>query len=87
MDVGSAGYRSFWGNFRWSSQVAWTPGRSSAPHVWVETLVHSLVPDTLLWSGRSRSADPNEVTALFDEVAEAAAAEMAKAGLLRTAEP
>ena len=87
VDVRSAGYRSFWGNYRWSSQVAWTPGRSSSPHVWVETLVHSLAPDTLLWSGRSRTADPNEVTTLFDEVAEAAAAEMAKAGLLRTAQP
>jgi hypothetical protein len=85
VDVRSAGYRSFWGNYRWSSQVAWTPGRPSGPQVWVETLVHSLDPDTLLWSGRSRTAESNEVTALFDEVAVAAAREMARAGLLRKA--
>ena len=87
VEVRSAGYRSFWGNYRWSSGVAWTPGRAHGPQVWIETLVHSLDPDTLLWSGRSRTADPNEVAALFSEVGRSAAAEMQKAGLLARPQP
>ena len=82
VEVRSAGYRSFWGNYRWSSQVAFSPGRSHGPQAWVETRVHSLDPDALLWSGRSRTADPGEAAALFGEVGRAAAAEMEKAGLL-----
>ena len=42
VEVRSAGYRSFWGNYRWSSQVAFSPGRSHGPQAWVETRVHSL---------------------------------------------
>jgi hypothetical protein len=87
VEVRSAGYRSFWGNYRWSSQVAFSPGRSHGPQAWVETRVHALEPDALLWSGRSRTADPGEAAALFGEVGRAAAAEMEKAGLLTRARP
>jgi hypothetical protein len=85
VEVGSAGYRSFWGNYRWSSRVAFSPGRSHGPQVWVETLVHSLAPEALLWSGRSRTADPGEAAALFTEVGRATAAEMERTGLLAAA--
>ncbi len=87
VEVRSAGYRSFWGNYRWSSQVAFSPGRSHGPQAWVETRVHSLDPDALLWSGRSRTADSGEAGDLFGEVGRAAAAEMEKAGLLTRARP
>jgi hypothetical protein len=80
VEVGSAGYRSFWGNYRWSSRVTFSPGRSHGPQVWVETLVHSLDPDALLWSGRSRTADPGEAATLFG--GGPAAAGMASSGML-----
>lgn len=48
----------------------------------METLVYSLENDELLWAGTSRTVNPHEVHELVEEVADAAAKEMAKQGLL-----
>jgi len=87
VDGRSAGCRSFWVGCRCSWQGTWALGRSHGSRLWGETLVHSLDPDTLLRSDRSSTADPNEVTALFDEAAEAVARDMERAGLRRKMEP
>jgi hypothetical protein len=52
-------------------------------NVWVETLVHTLDPDDLIWGGRSRTVNANHTAALFAEVASAAAREIERAGLLK----
>jgi hypothetical protein len=44
--------------------------------------VHSLQPEALLWAGRSRTANPSNVSGLFREVANAAAGEVQRAGLI-----
>jgi hypothetical protein len=48
----------------------------------VETLVYSLKQDKLLWAGTSHTTNPANVDTLVNEVADAAAKEMSKQGLL-----
>jgi len=48
----------------------------------VETNVYSLADDTLIWSGVSESFDPRSTTAMVDSVADAAAEELRRRGLL-----
>jgi hypothetical protein len=55
MSISSGRSRSFWSHYRWSWQYAWHSGPPPSTNVWVETLVHSLQPDELLWGGRSRT--------------------------------
>jgi hypothetical protein len=76
---------SFWGNYRWAWGNTWHSGPPPTTSVWVETLLYSLEPDELLWGGRSRTVNPNDVTAVFTEVAAAAAREIERAGLLKGA--
>jgi hypothetical protein len=77
--------QSFWGNYRWAWNNAWHSGSPPSSSVWVETLMYSLQPDELLWAGRSRTVNPGAAEGLFAEVANAAANEMEKAGLLNVA--
>jgi hypothetical protein len=48
----------------------------------VETLVYSLDRDALLWAGTSRTVNPSKVSEVVAEVADRAAKEMMKQGLL-----
>jgi hypothetical protein len=48
----------------------------------IESLVYSLNRDTLIWAGTSRTVDPGNVAKLVDQVADAAAKQMQKQGLL-----
>ena len=48
-------------------------------------MLYSLEPDELLWAGRSRTVNPGAAEGLFAEVANAAANEIEKAGLLKVA--
>jgi len=82
----SATHRSFWPHYRHAWNSAWVPPppRNS---VWVETLVYSLEPDQLLWAGRSRTVNPNNISALFAEVASRAGRELERAGLLKPSAP
>ncbi len=51
----------------------------------IETLVYSLTRDELLWAGTSRTTDPGKIASLVDEIADAAAKEMTKQGVLKSA--
>jgi hypothetical protein len=75
--------RSFWSNYHWGWQYTWHSGPPPSTNVSVETLVHSLQPDELLWGGRSRTENPRAISTLFEEVANAAAREIARSGLLK----
>jgi hypothetical protein len=79
----STGRRSFWGNYHWAWRTSWDTMPQTRTNVWVETLVYSLAPDELLWAGRSRTVNPRDVVAMFREVADSAAAEMQRMGLLK----
>jgi hypothetical protein len=83
--IGSTSRQSFWGNYRWAWSHAWHSGPAPNSSVWVETLVYSLQPDELLWAGRSRTVNAGAAERLFAEVAQAAANEMDRAGLLKPA--
>jgi hypothetical protein len=48
----------------------------------IESLVYSLNRDTLIWAGTSRTSDPGNVEKLVNQVADAAAKQMQKQGLL-----
>jgi hypothetical protein len=74
---------TFWGNYRWAWGNTWYSGPPPTTSVWVETLLYSLEPDELLWAGRSRTVNPNAVSAVFGEVANAAAREIERAGLIK----
>jgi hypothetical protein len=80
--VGTSSSRSFWSHYRWGWQTSWHSGPPPNTNVMVETLVHSLEPDALLWGGRSKSVNPSSLPRLFDDVAAAAAREIQQAGLI-----
>jgi hypothetical protein len=80
-------YGSFWGSY-WSTgwTAVYSPGYiSTETIVSVETLVYSLEQDKLLWAGRSQTTNPSRVDTLIKELANNAANEMKKAGLLKPA--
>jgi hypothetical protein len=81
--AGTGGGRSFWSHYRWGWSSTWHSGPPPTTNVFVDTLIHSLQPEALLWAGRSRTVNPNDVSILFSEVANAAADEVAQAGLLK----
>jgi hypothetical protein len=73
-------FTDFWG-YGWNRPYA--PAEVTTSTILrIETLVYSLKRDTLLWAGTSRTTNPSKVTRLVEEVANAAAREMTKQGLL-----
>ena len=82
VSIGSSTHRSFWGNYRWAWNNTWHSGPPPNRNVWVETLLHSLERDELLWAGRSRTVNPTAVSAVFAEVVDVAVTELKRAGLL-----
>jgi hypothetical protein len=48
----------------------------------IETLIYSLTSDKLIWAGTSRTANPDGLSGLVDEVADAVAKEVKKQGLV-----
>jgi hypothetical protein len=82
VSAGTMSSRSFWNHYRWGWGSTWHSGPPPSTNVFVDTLVHSLEPEALLWGGRSRTANPRDVSALFREVTNAAAGQVERAGLL-----
>jgi hypothetical protein len=82
VSVGTSTHRSFWSNYRWAWNSTWHSGPAPNRNVWVESLLYGLERDELLWAGRSRTVNPRAVATVFEEVADAAAREMERAGLL-----
>lgn len=73
-------FSGYWG-YGWGAP--YVPSEVSTTTVLnIESLVYSLTRDALVWAGTSRTADPGNVARLVDEVADSAAKEMTKQGLL-----
>ena len=82
---GYAGYyrhwSSYWG-FGWGAP--YSPAEvSTTTELSIETLVYSLTRDELLWAGTSRTSDPGKLDRLVDEIADSAAREMTRQGVLK----
>ncbi|HVY82580.1 MAG TPA: hypothetical protein VG994_16435 [Steroidobacteraceae bacterium] len=73
-------FSGYWG-YGWGAPYAPTEV-SSTTVLSIESLVYSLTRDTLIWAGTSRTTDPGNVEKLVNEVADAAAKQMTKQGLL-----
>jgi hypothetical protein len=81
---GSPYYSGYWGGYYgygwgspWGSTTVYTDTTVS-----VETLVYSLKQNQLVWGGRSKTTNPENVNQLISEVASAAADELSEQGLL-----
>jgi hypothetical protein len=81
MSTGSRG--GFWGHYNSAWRTTWHSGPAPNTLVFVETMLHSLEPENLLWGGRSQSVNPSAIPTLFGDVANAAARELERAGLLK----
>ncbi len=74
------GFGPYWG-YGWSA--AYSPGYLQTDTlISVETLIYSVQQDKLLWAGTSRTTNPNDLTALIGDVANAVTQELTKQGLL-----
>jgi hypothetical protein len=76
-------YSGYWGGYYgygWGSP--WGPSVYTDTTVSVETLVYSLKQNQLVWGGRSKTTNPENVNELVSEVASAAADELSKQGLI-----
>ena len=74
-------FSSYWG-FGWGAPYSPTEVTTTT-ELRIETLVYSLTRDELLWAGTSRTSDPGKISTLVDEVADSAAKEMTKQGVLK----
>jgi hypothetical protein len=77
-------YPTFWGywNYGWAS--VYSPGYvESDTIVSFDVLVYSIEKDTLIWAGRCEITNPKDVRKVAKELAEQAAKQMRKAGLLK----
>jgi hypothetical protein len=74
-------FSSYWG-FGWGAPYSPTEVTTTR-ELSIETLVYSLVRDELLWAGTSRTSDPGKLSSLVDEVADSAAREMTRQGVLK----
>ena len=76
-------FSSYWG-FGWGAP--YSPAEvTTTTELSIETLVYSLTRDELLWAGTSRTTDPGKIASLVDEIADSAAKEMTKQGVLKAA--
>lgn len=73
-------FTDYWG-YGWQSPYVPTEVTTTTI-LRIETLVYSLKRDALLWAGTSRNSERAKVSRLVEEVADAAAREMTKQGLL-----
>jgi hypothetical protein len=75
-------FSSYWG-FGWGAPFS--PAEvTTTTELNIETLVYSLTRDELLWAGTSRTTDPGKLSSLVDELADSAAKEMMKQGVLKS---
>jgi hypothetical protein len=92
MQVVGADKRPYTQVFGATSSTSYTPGSASSQAVSsqqhydtlvsVETTVYSLDRNELVWSGTSRTTNPEDLANLVNEVADATVKEMVKQGLL-----
>jgi hypothetical protein len=78
-----AGYRSAWGYYGAGWGYAGDPGHYTQDKVvYIETNLYSLTDDKLVWSSRSKSYNPDDMTKLVNEIVDQNVAEMKKQGAL-----
>lgn len=76
------GFGPYWGA-GWGPGPMYTSGSvTTDTDVSVETLVYAVKSDKLLWASTSRTTNPDNLTSLINEVADATAKEMARQGFL-----
>lgn len=86
---GAPYYGGFWGGGYygqgWSTVYASPPMTTTRTdvHVSIETLIYDLRANKLVWAGRSKTTNPEDVEALVGELATAVAAELRREGLVR----
>jgi hypothetical protein len=74
------GFGPYWG-YGWGT--VYQPGYlQTDTDVSVETLVYALTQDKLIWASTSRTTNPNDLSSLVSDVADATAKEMANQGFL-----
>ena len=74
---------SFWGYYGYYWPRVYEPGYTvSRQIVTIETKIFSVTDEKLVWSGISRTPQPESVKALVDDLARAAVAQLEKEGLL-----
>lgn len=74
---------SFWPHYRHAWGVAWSGAPPPRTTVFVETSIHTLDPDELVWAGRSETRNVEASADLFAQVANEAALEVQRAGLIK----
>jgi hypothetical protein len=79
---GSA-YGTFGSYYSYGMQLTYSTGSIRTDTVVsIETLIYSLKDDKLLWASTSRTSNPDDLSHLVDEVADAVAREAARQGLI-----
>jgi hypothetical protein len=77
-------YYSFWGYYGWAYPIAYQPGYLQTDRlVGIETNVYDVETEKLVWSGLSRTKNPDDVDKLVADTAKAVRSEMKKYGFLR----
>lgn len=73
-----------WGYYGWAYPIAYSPGYMRTDRlVGVETNVYDVESDRLVWSGLSRTENPNDVRKLVAATAKTVRSEMRKYGFLK----
>jgi hypothetical protein len=76
-------YSSPWGYYGYGWGVTYSPSYMvTDTEVQIETNIYSLKENRLIWSGRTRTLNPESVTQMVDEVADAVGAELRRQGLV-----
>ena len=76
------GYYGFGWTYPWHMDLRPEPEIHTHDVVYVETLIYSLRQNKLVWAGQSRTTDPESVSELVNELADATAKQLEKADLI-----
>jgi hypothetical protein len=77
-------YPTFWGYWNYGWAAVYSPGYTESDTiVSFDVLIYSIEKDTLIWAGRCEITNPKDVRKVAKELAEQAAKQMRKAGLLK----
>jgi hypothetical protein len=80
-------YASFWaGSYGYGVSMSYSSPRepivTEKTVVYLETLVYTLAQNKLVWTGRSKTTNPNTLAALIEEISAATTSELKKEGLI-----
>lgn len=79
-------YDSFWGYYGYGWAEAWEPGPTRIDtHLRIETLIYSVERDQLLWTGVTRTINPESVRVTISEIAAEVTEALRREGLMPSA--